>query len=102
MAFSEPGVTGTLYMLHNKLSAADFEQLTRHVINMLCKPVHSKRIDAYVIKLMLQEMAIVPKLKTFYPEALFVFMYRDGLQVAQSLAKISKVKLVIIIIISVY
>ena len=87
LAFSEPAVLGQLADYRSQLNDADFERLASHVMNMLCK----RQKETYVFKLTIPTMALIPHMKRLYPDVHCLFLYRDGLNVAQSLVKIVSV-----------
>ena len=88
IVFSEPDITRRLTTYRKSHSTAQFERRTRHVINILCKSRRAD-IDCFVIKFELSETTLVPYLAKLYPDAYFLFMYRHGFKVAQSLVKAS-------------
>ena len=89
IALSEPDAMNALTMLRGVVSDDELERVIRHSVNMLCKPI-SRDIKAYVLKLTAPTMAATPYLDKLYPDAYHLFMYRDGLKVAQSLARAAK------------
>ena len=92
-----------LTLCRRTCTKAEFERLTHHVINILCKPVTSQSdIDCYVIKFQLNDITLIPYIAELYPDASFLFMYRDGLPVAQSLVKLSKVWLCVFVIFHIF
>ncbi len=78
VAFSEPDVIKTI------TKSGDFDSLAISTMRMLCKPRLSNP-DVYVIKMAGPAMiqCLLP-LHRAYPRAKLLFMYRDGVTVAQS------------------
>ena len=67
------------------------KELDRYISNgigMLCKPM-KKKPAAYLIKISSPAMCEMNQIKRVFPDTKFLFMYREGLDVAVSLAKIS-------------
>ena len=67
------------------------KELDRYIasgIGMLCKPM-KKKPAAYFIKISTPAMSAMDQVKRVFPDTKFLFMYREGLDVAVSLAKIS-------------
>lgn len=60
-----------------------FRKLVTRALNLQCKPV-TRKPAAYLIKIAGPMMGLVPTLRDVYPDAVFLFMYREGLEMAQS------------------
>ena len=89
MAFSEPDCIDGMSQLRSVISNRERINIFRNSINLLCKPLCSRHIQTYVIKFSQPTMVQVPDIKELFPNAYHVFLYRDGLPVARSLAKCS-------------
>ena len=87
LAFSEPDSINAISQLRGKVSDKERENIFRSSINLLCKPLYSRNIQAYIIKLSQPTMVELPHVKELFPDAYHVFLYRDGLPVARSHAR---------------
>ena len=87
VTLSEPDPLNTIHKLNLKLPHEEALHITRSTIRLLCKPVRNRTINAYIIKLCPLSPDAVPLINEscLYIENLF--LYRDGLKVAQSLAR---------------
>ena len=59
----------------------------RAIVRMLCKPTH---VENFAIKITPNSTKILPLLKRLYPDASYVFIYRDAMPVCKSMYKIWK------------
>ena len=89
LAFSEPDSMDAMSQLRGRVSDKERADIFKNSINLLCKPLHSRKIEAYIIKLTQPTMVEIPHIKELLPDSYHVFLYRDGLPVARSLAKIA-------------
>ena len=67
------------------------KELGRHIacgISMLCKPT-TRKTSSYFIKINALSMAQMNKVRLVFPDAKLLFMYRDGLDVAVSIVRVS-------------
>ena len=72
-----------------KHPSRDYAQLCVSTVRMLCKPVAPEK-NVYVIKLSQQTIWLTPSLIQLFPHSKHLFMYRNGLKVAQSVAKLMR------------
>ena len=94
VAFSEPDALNAvaIYAGVNKWEENKLHQVTKNVVRLLCKPTKKvSNVAAYVMKLTSLSIDGAPVLKEVFPEAIQLFMYRDCLKVAQSLARATEV-----------
>ena len=56
---------------------------------MQCKPIRNRSICAYIIKPTAPSIEAVPMYLRLYPNSKQLFMYREGLKVAQSMVRVS-------------
>ena len=89
LAFSEPDSINAISQLTGVMPDTERVKILRTSINLLCKHLYSQNIQAYIIKLSQPTMIDVPYIKELFPSSYHVFLYRDGLPVARSLAKCS-------------
>ena len=88
LAFAEPDSMNAISQLRGAVSA-EREKIFRNSINLLCKPLCKSNVQAYIIKLTQPTMVELPHVKKLFPDACHVFLYRDGLPVARSIATCS-------------
>ena len=91
--FSEPGAFKSMIGINDTIDNADIQLKCRSIGNVLCKPDQStkRRNTHFFFKLEMFTSIFISHLSHVYPNAHFLFMYRDGLSVAQSITKIIKV-----------
>lgn len=87
VSISEPDATNRLTNIRDKIPMEEFDDLARATINLLCKNAGPKT-ECFVIKLLQPNIPLVPHLARLYPDARHIFMYRDGIYVARSVARI--------------
>ena len=90
VALSEPDPPNTINKLNLKLPHEEVLHFARSTISLLCKPIRNRTIDAYIIKLSAVSPEAVPLISEACPYIEHLFLYRDGLKVAQSLARAVK------------
>ena len=89
VSISEPDAANTLTTLSTKLPAMEMDQLVRTTINLLCKNSNAST-KACVIKLSQNNTILVPYFCRVFPEVKIMFMYRNGLEVSKSIAKVMR------------
>ena len=89
IAISEPDAMYAISVLMEKNPDQDFSDLCISTVRMLCKPVSPEK-NIYVIKLSQQTICLTPVLVQLFPKSKHLFMYRNGLKVAQSVAKLMR------------
>ena len=88
MALSEPDSINALTELKRMVSNKEFNQLLISCINLICKPVIRKHINAYVVKPLEPSIVLIPDIVASYPESVCVFIYRHPLATSRSLSRI--------------
>ena len=93
VAISEPdGLNFLAKKYRDNPVSKDMEALTRNFINVLCKPVdHPKCNKAYFVKLTAPAVVALPYFYKLYPNASYLFMYRNVVNVAKSIYRITQV-----------
>ena len=90
VSMSEPAAfEAVTFACQNKMFSDEY--LERYIvsgISMLCKPM-SRKPCAYFIKMSGAAMVHMEKVRDLFPDTKLLFMYREGLDVAVSLVKIS-------------
>ncbi|KAK2144513.1 hypothetical protein LSH36_749g00002 [Paralvinella palmiformis] len=87
LSLSEPTGINCLRRFVGHEDDASVQYHARAIIRVLCKPTH---LSNFAIKITPNSTKIVPLLKRLYPNASFVFIYRDVLPVCKSMYKIWK------------
>lgn len=87
MALSEPDAPNTLNKLQHVMAEDEALQLAAGIMNVQCKPLSSNSTKAIIVKLSALSPDVIPILSKACPYARHIFMYRDGVKVAQSLAR---------------
>ena len=91
LTLSEPTSFDTLSMYLTE-KTLEPEKLDRFIVNamrLLCKPVR-KDIVAYHVKITSVAMVCMAEMHRLFPDSKLLFMYREGMPMAQSLARIAK------------
>ena len=89
VGFSEPDAFNAIAIYKDKMPQDDLDKFIRNSIRMQCKPVCNRRISAYIVKLSAPCIEVVPMYLRLYPNSKQLFMYREGLKVAQSFVRAS-------------
>ena len=89
IGFSEPDSFNAIATYKNQMPQGELDKLIRNCIRMQCKPFRNRRISAYIIKPTAPSIEAVPMYLRLYPDSKQIFMYREGLKVAQSLVRTS-------------
>ena len=86
VAMSEPTAMNDLPQLYKaKPDDVKTEQFARSIISILCKPVSRPSENAlYLVKVTSTSVALMPLLNKLYPDAKFLFMYRNVVNVSTS------------------
>ena len=90
VAMSEPPAFGAIARACQDQVLSE-KDLGRHIvcgISMLCKPT-TRKTSSYCIKINPTAMTQMNKVRLVFPDAKILFMYRDGLDVAVSIASVS-------------
>ena len=87
LSYSEPYSLNAIALLRGVVSDEERERIFTHCINLLCKPLHSKNIEAYILKPTQPTMVELPHIWKLFPHSHNLFLYREGLAVARSVAK---------------
>ena len=83
VAMSEPSALSFIYDCIDKFEVERLDRVINSIINILCKPV-DRPIEAYVIKLFANETSLMPYIARLFPDANFLFLYRDRAPVTKS------------------
>ena len=89
VGFSEPDAFNATAIYKDRMPQDDLDKLIRNSVRMQCKPIRNRRISAYIFKPTAASIEAVPMYLRLYPNSRQLFMYREGLKVAQSLVRIS-------------
>lgn len=89
LSLSEPDALNAIALYQDKMPQADLDKLIRNSVRIQCKPIRDREIDAYILKPTAPTINAVPMFVRIFPESKQLFMYREGLKVAQSLIKTS-------------
>jgi len=87
IGFSEPDALNAIATYRGKMSQRELDTLIRNCIRIQCKPLRNRPISAYILKPTGPTIDAVPMFMRLYPNSKQIFMYREGLKVAQSLAR---------------
>jgi hypothetical protein len=89
IGFSEPDALNAITNYRGKMPQEKLDTLIRSCIRIQCKPLRNRTIAAYILKPTAHTIDAVPLFKRVYPDSKQIFMYREGLKVAQSLIRTS-------------
>ena len=89
IGFSEPDSFNAIATYKDKMPQDELDKLIRNSIRMQCKPFRNRPIKAYIIKPTAPSIEAVPMYLRLYPNSKQLFMYREGLKVAQSIVRTS-------------
>ena len=73
----------------DKMPQDDLDKFIHNSIRMQCKPIRNRSISAYIIKLYAPCIEDVPMYLCLYPSSKQLFMYCEGLKVAQAFVRAS-------------
>ena len=92
VAISEPdGLNILAKMYRDKGDSKHLRSLTTNYINLLCKPVKSPADNqAFFIKLTTTATVALPYFHKLYPDATYLFMYRNVTDVAKSVYRVTQ------------
>ena len=99
VAMSEPTAMNDLSQLYKaKPDDVKTEQFARSIISILCKPVSRPSENAlYLVKVTSTSVALMPLLYKLYPDAKFLFMYRNVVNVSTSVYRSIQVNPLVLI-----
>jgi len=89
VGYSEPESFNAIAALQRSIPQEELDKLARSCVRLQCKPSRSRSVTAHILKLIPPTIGAAPVLHRLYPDAKLLFMYREGLKVAQSIVKIS-------------
>jgi hypothetical protein len=87
IGFSEPDALNAITTFKGKMPQEELDTLIRNCIRMQCKPIRDRPISAYILKPTAPTIHAVPQFIRLFPNSKQLFMYREGLKVAQSLVR---------------
>ena len=89
LSFSEPDALNAIGLYEGRMPQKELDRLVVNSVRLLCKPV-DRPIAAYILKTTAPTIDAVPMFIRLFPDSKQVFMYREGLKVAQSLFRSGK------------
>ena len=90
VSMSEPGPYGAVARAcqDKVLIGKDLDRYIASGIGLLCKPV-AKTTSAYFLKINATAISQMNRIRQVFPDSKLLFLYRDGIPVAESIIKIS-------------
>ncbi|ELU06768.1 hypothetical protein CAPTEDRAFT_193976 [Capitella teleta] len=88
-SMSEPDALNCIAYLARRESKLQIRRLLESVVRVLCKPYKGKHYDSYVLKTTAPGIYFTDLMNEVFPDSRVLFMYRNGVQVADSLSKAS-------------
>ena len=70
--------------IFRNLPDKDFKKLLSASIRILCKPLNKREVQAYIIKPQAHNMSMASLFAELFPQSKQLFMYRNGVKVANS------------------
>jgi hypothetical protein len=90
LSLSEPDALNAIAVYKYSWPQDKLDRLVRNSVRIQCKPLRDRPMDAYVLKPTAPTVDAVSMLLRIFPDSKQIFMYREGLKVAQSLVRSAK------------
>ena len=88
-SMSEPDALNAISYLSRRLPKTTVLQLLETVVRVLCKPYNGRRYESYLMKTTAPGIYATPLMEEQFPDASMLFVYRNGINVGDSLSRAS-------------
>jgi len=89
LSLSEPDAMNAIATYRDTMPQEKLDRIIRNSVRLQCKPIRGRDIAAYILKPTAPTIDAVPMFLRIFPESKQLFMYREGIKVAQSLVRTS-------------